>query len=274
MFNIRNIKGYYSKHKDCLLVLINVIAQIATIVVAVVALFALRESVFQRESMYRPELRIGESTFCADIRNIDNIKYFKVNGGVADLKKDEKAAWFRINNIGMGSALSVSVDASFSRELMSPLLKSDNPEIDENNLDNVFDTLVNGTDTLILFNCDYTRNWRVDYVLPISQNSEECNLNFSQSGFKTILKCFLYLKNADAFDDFYDFLIPVELKYKDINGKQYTKENDMLIRCTFIDDNNSLVLCQIKSGQPYKEGHKEFKKKVREKDIIQVYKTK
>lgn len=144
MFNIRNIKGYYSKHKDGLLVLINVIAQIATIVVAVVALFALRESVFQRESMYRPELRIGESTFCADIRNVDNIKYFKVNGGVADLKKDEKAAWFRINNIGMGSALSVSVDASFSRELMSPLLKSDNPEIDENNLDNVFDTLVNG----------------------------------------------------------------------------------------------------------------------------------
>lgn len=77
-------------NKSRILNVINVLAQIGTLVAAIVALFALKEAVLQRESMYKPELRIGETAFCVDISNINDIVYYKVNKGTIDLSNRKR----------------------------------------------------------------------------------------------------------------------------------------------------------------------------------------
>lgn len=270
---IRNIFQWGYRNKGSIANVINVLAQIGTLVAAIVALFALKEAMFQRESTYKPDLRIGESVFCADITNIDDIVIYNINQGTIDLSKANKDAWFRVNNIGMGTAISVSIKAFIDRGSISPLLASGKTEFDEDNPNSdIWDTLRNGKDILILPNGEVTRRWSVDYIMPISQGDENCIQYFSRTGFKTLIKTFLWLKNAGQFEDSRDFLIPIELKYKDINEKQYTKECDMLIRLSFVENNPTKIVCQIKSGQPYKEEYEEFKKDVDEEDIISVYK--
>lgn len=261
-------------NKSRMLNIINVLAQIGTLVAAIVALFALKEAVLQRESAYMPELRIGETAFCADISNIDDIVYYKINNGSLDLPNRKKDAWFRVDNIGMGSALSVSIKACFNRAQISPLLAKEKKEIDEDNIDaSIMDTLIYEKDSLILYNGDVTRHWRVDYILSLSQSGEACYQEFSRTGFKTLIKIFLWLKKKGQFDDSYEFLIPTEVRYKDINGKQYQKGFDMFFRFAFVDGDNTIIVCLIKSGQPYKEEYEEFKDEIVDEDIIKVYKT-
>ena len=271
---VKRILLRISLHKDSIFKAISVLAQIGTMIAAIVALFALKEAILQRESTYKPELHIGETLFCADIRDIDNIVVYKTKDGYVDFSQTENGAWFRIDNIGMGSALSVSINAQFKRELISPLLANENNVIDEDNVDNtILDTVWHGKDSLILFNADFTRNWRLDYVLPISQSSEECKLNFSYSGFKKLVTIILWLKRVGQFEEYYEFIVPTELKYRDINGKQYTKDTEMIMRFTFIKGDYTKVFCNIKSGQPYLEQYKEFKEEGGEKDIIKMFRT-
>ena len=65
------------KHKTCIIGIGSVLAQIGTVIAAIVAVFALKEAVLQRESMYRPELRMGEIFNCANVNNLKNIKYYE-----------------------------------------------------------------------------------------------------------------------------------------------------------------------------------------------------
>ena len=46
----------------------------------------------------------------------------------------------------------------------------------------------------------------------------------------------------------------------------------MLIRLSFIEGVPTKIVCQIKSGQPYKEEYEDFKEEVDEENIISVYK--
>lgn len=271
---VKQFLGRTYNNKSRILNIINVLAQIGTLVAAIVALFALKEAVLQRESIYKPELRIGETSFCADISNIDDIVYYKINNGSIDLSKRKKDAWFRVDNIGMGSAISVSIKACFNRALISPLLAKEEAEIDEDNIEaSIMDTIIYEKDSLVLYNGDVTRHWRIDYVMPISQSGEDCYQEFSRTGFKTLIKTVLWLKKKGQFNDSYEFLIPTELKYKDINGKQYQKVFDMFFKFAFVDGDNTKIICLIKSGQPYKEDYEEFKDEIDEEDIIKVYKT-
>ena len=45
-------------------------APVATLITALIAYFALKESMLQRENMYRPELYIGETKFMAETIHI------------------------------------------------------------------------------------------------------------------------------------------------------------------------------------------------------------
>ena len=81
------------------------------------------------------------------------------------------------------------------------------------------------------------------------------------------------MKRVGQFEEYYEFIVPTELKYRDINGKQYTKDTEMIIRFTFIKGDNTKVFCNIKSGQPYLEQSKEFKEEGGEKDIIKMFRT-
>lgn len=271
---VKRIRLRISQHKDSIFKAISVLAQIGTMIAAIVALFALKEAILQRESIYKPELRIGETLFCADIRDIDNIIIYKTKDGYVDFSQTEKGAWFRIDNIGMGSALSVSINAQFKRELISPLLVNDKNIIDEDNVDNtILDTVWHGKDSLILINADVTREWRLDYVMPISQISEECKVDFSDLGFKKLVKTILWLKRAGQFKEYYEFIVPVELKYRDINDKPYTKETEMIIKFAMIETDYTKLFCHIRSGQPYLEQYNEFLNKGGDKDNIKTNKT-
>jgi hypothetical protein len=243
------------------------------VIAAIVALFTLKEAVLQRESMYRPELRIGEVVFCATVSDLKNVKYYKIKNKSIDLTSESDVAWFRVNNIGMGSALSVRIEMHIQREQFTRwLTNSEEFEEEEYDEENVFDTLYIEKEMLLLPKGDLTRTWREDYIMPISQLHEPCNIFFSEMGFKSLLKLFLWLKKAERFDNSYDFLIPTELKYKDINGKEYTIEYETLIRLAFANGDMTKIVCLIKSGQPYKESYDEFKEEMNEKDII-FYRT-
>lgn len=264
------LRRFYNWIKPCMT--FNTASLFIAILAAYISYRTLDESIKQRESMYKPELRIGDACFLADIKDLDNIVYYKINKGIIDLSMAEKDAWFRINNIGMGSALSVSIKAHFNREEISPLLASLKAVEDDNEY-SIFDTIRNSNDSIVLLNGEVTRNWRVDYIMPISQSEDECVQYFSRTGFKTFIQIFLWLKKAGQFEDSHDFLIPVELKYKDINGKLYSKEVDMLFKFSLVQGNPNKIVCQIKSGLPYTEEYEEFKKDLDNHDIIKVYKT-
>ena len=74
-------------------------------------------------------------------------------------------------------------------------------------------------------------------------------------GFKSLLKLFIWLKASKRFENSYDFLIPTEVKFKDINGKEYVKEYDTLFRFAFAQVDMKEVVCLIKSGQPYRDDY-------------------
>lgn len=69
------------RYRTRIIGLVSILAQIGTMVAAIVALFALKEAILQRESMYRPELRVGESIICADVSDFDhvNISRLRIN---------------------------------------------------------------------------------------------------------------------------------------------------------------------------------------------------
>jgi len=263
-----------NKQKSRIIGIVSILAQIGTMVAAIVALFALKEAILQRESMYRPELRVGESIICADVGDFDHVKYYKIKDKSLDMTSESDAAWFLVNNIGMGSALSVRIRMHISREMISHWLSISKTYDEEDYVDEYFfDTLHVGKEMLLLPKGDLTRTWREDYIMPITNTQESCNVYFSEMGFKSLLKLFLWLKESRMFDNSYDFLIPTELKYKDINGKDYRKEYDTLFRLTFAKGDKTKIVCLIKSGQPYREDYEDFKEEVDEQDIIRVYKT-
>ena len=262
------------KQKNRIIGLVSILAQIGTMVAAIVALFALKEAILQRESMYRPELRVGESIICADVSDFDHLKYYKIKDKSLDMTSESDAAWFIVNNIGMGSALSVRIRMHIDREMISQWLSvSKTYKEDDFDEENVFDTLYVGKELLLLPKGDLTRTWREDYIMPIANTQKSCNVYFSEMGFKSLLKLFLWLKESGRFDNSYDFLIPTELKYKDINGKDYIKEYDTLFRLAFAKGDMTKIVCLIKSGQPYREDYEDFKEEMNEQDIIRVYKT-
>ena len=261
------------KQKSRIIGIVSILAQIGTMIAAIVALFALKEAILQRESMYRPELRVGESIICADVSDFDNVKYYRIKNKSLDLTSESDAAWFLVNNIGMGSALSVRIRMHINREMISQWMSiSKTYEEDDFVEENVFDTLLVGKEMLLLPRGDLTRTWREDYIMPITNTQESCIIYFSEMGFKSLLKLFLWLKESGRFDYSYDFLIPTELKYKDINGKDYVKEYDTLFRLAFVKGDMTKIVCLINSGQPYREEYEDFKEEVNEKDIIRVYK--
>lgn len=264
----------YSRYRTHIIGFVNILAQIGAMIAAIVALFALKEAILQRESMYRPELRVGESIICADVSDFDHVKYYKIKNKSLDMTSESDAAWFLVNNIGMGSALSVRIRMHIDREMMAQWLSVSNTyEEDDFDEENVFDTLYVGKEMLLLPKGDLTRTWREDYIMPVTNTQESCNVYFSEMGFKSLLKLFLWLKESGRFDNSYDFLIPTELKYKDINGKDYIKEYDTLFRLAFAKGDMTKIVCLIKSGQPYREDYEDFKEEMNEQDIIRVYKS-
>ena len=233
-------------------------APLATMVTAVIAFFALKESMLQRENMYRPELYIGETRFIADISDSTDIKYYPIIKDSLLKNRPVYTPYLRINNIGMGTALHVDGITIFSWELASPLLANLKmpPKKGKQALEDVYKR---ENDSLILFREPNGMRWKTDYIMPIAQTGEWHMEDIYVPSFKTLIKVSLWLMNIVDSPVMY-FTIPLKMTYKDINEKWYTRKAEILINCSRSNKNKDELFITICSGQAHREYYNEMKK--------------
>ncbi len=231
---------------------INTLSLMIAAIAAFISYRALNESIVQRETMYRPELYVGETRFYADLTDSAGIKYYKIEHDTVVRKEPVREPWMRINNVGMGSALHVEGSVDLRLEVMSKAMKAMKVK-----QDGVNHTYVHGDDTLKLVGVGGFR-WQKDYILPLYQTQDECTLDLTRLDFDNMIKAALWL-NGVLHSQFQGFIIPVELKYKDINDKWYTKKSWMQVQC-YTNDDRTGVNCRICSGIAQKEFMDEYDK--------------
>lgn len=228
-------------------------APVATLVTAGVAFFALKESVLQRETMYRPELYVGETEFYADLTDTAEIKYYRVEQNSIIRTKSVREPWMKINNVGMGSALHVNGTTDFRLEVASKAMKA--MMVKRENPYDIYDTFIHGDDSLRL-GIGSGMRWHDDYVLPLYQTRNECVVWLGKHNIDNMVKAALWL-NRILHSRFQGYIIPVKLKYKDINEKWYVKETWMQIQC-YTDEDKMGMRLRICSGIAQKEFMDEY----------------
>ena len=231
----------------------------ASLVIAILAAYissrSLDESVKQRESMYKPELFIGAVDFFADISNSHKVKFYAMESDTAYCEVKMRP-WYRLNNVGMGSALSVYGHMYFNTEtFQNYFTKNELKGIEIIPLNNFENALVFNQDTINVFKNGFVSDWTVDYVLPISQSKEESIQYYPPNVLEKIVKAYLWIKSEKDDYTISGFDIPVELAYKDINGKWYKKKFEMTVDCF---RTKSLICCDIKAGLSLEDSVLEF----------------
>jgi len=234
---------------------INTASLVIAILAAYISYRSLDESVKQRESMYKPEVFIGSVDFYANVNNQKDIKFYRLESDSVFVE-ERMRPWYRLNNVGMGSALSVYGHMFFNTETFQRFLTMNELKgveiIPINDFENAF---VFNQDTINVFKDGYVSDCTVDYVLPISQTVEESIQYFPPNVLDEIVKAYLWVLSEKDDKSISSFNIPVELDYKDINGKWYKKEFEMTIGC-FIS--KSLVCCRVKAGLSLEDSFREF----------------
>lgn len=242
------VLDYTSKH---FLIIVNVLANIGTAVAACVAIFALKEAVFQRESMYKPELFIGTVDFVVDISNKKDLKFYAIVGD-SICRQPQSRPWYWLQNVGVGSGLSVYGCMKFNEELVVKYLNENGlknvKKVKGKNLANM---LVYNNDTMNVLCSDRIADWKVDYVLPINQAKKESIQYFPPIVINNIIKAYLWIINEKNNGTTADFFIPIELDYKDINEKWYRKKFELIINCSQEKDNKDVLEILIRSDLPF-----------------------
>lgn len=224
---------------------INTFSLIIAVIAAYISYKSLDESVKQRESMYKPEVFIGTVDFYAGISELNDIKFYRLESDSIFIK-ERMRPWYRLNNVGMGSALSVYGHLSFNTEtMMDFFLKNGLTGVKMIEGEELIDTLVFHSDTIMSFKKGNISDWTVDYVLPLSQSKEQSIQYFPPGVLDDIVKAYLWISGQHKKDDATDFKIPIELDYKDINGKWYRKNLEMSVYCWKI---RNMVCCTIRAG--------------------------
>ena len=234
---------------------INTASLVIAILAAYISYRSLDELVKQRESMYKPELFIGTVDFCADINNLYKIKFYSIESDTT-FHEVEVRPWYRLNNVGMGSALSVYGHMFFNTETFQRYFTMNKLKgVEIIPIDDFENALVFNQDTIYVFKDGYVSDWTVDYVLPISQSEEESIQYFPPNVLDKIVKAYLWTLCEKDDNSISSFNIPIELDYKDINGKWYKKEFEMTVDCI---KSKSLVSCRIKAGLSLEDSVREF----------------
>ena len=233
-------------------------APVATLITALIAYFALKESMLQRENMYRPELYIGETKFMADISDMSKIKYYPIVKDSIIRDKQVSAPYLKINNIGMGTALHVNGYTTFKWEMSSPILaRLKMPQKKgRQSSENVY---MRGNDSIVLrAGTEYLR-WTTDYIMPISQIGEGYMKDLLSPDFRTVISVSSWLmKNINSPVIYFTF--PLELSYKDINDKWYSIKRDILLKCSKGTKSKDEFFMTICSGQTLREYYNEMNK--------------
>ena len=129
--------------------------------------------------------------------------------------------------------------------------------------DGIVDTLVYRNDTIVVLNNGRVSDWKVDYVLPKSQTEAESRQFFPPIVMNDIVKAYMWVQAGSNGDVSNDFKVPIELGYKDINGKWYKKTFELSISCSRYDDRKNAVICQIRSGLSDEEYIRELEEEIR-----------
>lgn len=234
---------------------INTASLVIAILAAYISYKSLDESVKQRESMYKPEVFIGSVDFYANVNNQKDIKFYRFESDSVFVEERIKP-WYRLNNVGMGSALSVYGHMFFNTETFQRFFTMNQLKgVEIIPIDDFENALVYNQDTINVFKDGYVSDWTVDYVLPISQSEEESIQYFPPNVLDEIVRAYLWVLSEKDDKSISSFNIPVELDYKDINGKWYKKEFEMTIDCI---STNSLVRCIIKAGLSLEDSIREW----------------
>lgn len=233
-------------------------APVATLITALIAYFALKESMLQRENMYRPELYIGETKFMADISDMSKIKYYPIVNDSIIRDKQVRVPYLKINNIGMGTALHVDGVTTFRWEESNPLLsKLKMPH--KNGTQSYGDVYMRGNDSIVLRAETENLRWTTDYIMPISQIGEGYMKDLLSPDFRTVINVSSWLmKNINSPVIYFTF--PLELSYKDINDKWNSIKRDILIKCSKSTKSKDEFFITICSGQTLQEYYNEMKK--------------
>lgn len=199
--------------------IMTILAQFATFVTAFIALFSLKESIFQRESMYKPELFIETSYICAEFMEDGTIRHYLSDKD--SLVKTEEIVYpcYNIVNVGFGAAMSANlywhlepdtIKNYFERNGINGVI-----QIRHNNLD----TFKLGDEEFEVMNDGTVAGWGINYVMPYKSNEHlvrgYCDPHIGYA-LSTIMKWKRhYSKSGYLYDSI--LRVPVTLKYKDIN---------------------------------------------------------
>lgn len=239
-------------------------APVATLITAVIAFFALKESMLQRENMYRPELYIGETQYMADIRDMSNIKYYPIVKDSILQDKPVSSLYLKINNIGMGTALHVNGLTTFKWDLSSPLLaKLKMPQ--KKGKQSYGDVYMHGNDSIVLSAGTENIRWKTDYIMPIAQIGEGYMEDLFAPNFGTVINVSSWLMKIIDSSVMY-FTFPIEMSYKDINDKWYSIKRDILIKCSKGTKSKDEFFITICSGQTHREYYNEMKRMMQLED--------
>lgn len=234
---------------------VNTMSLLIAAIAAYISYRALEESKVQRETMYRPELYVGETKFYADLTDTLEIKYYRIEKDSIIRKEAVHEPWMKINNVGMGSALHVDGTADCRLEVMSKAMRA--MKIKRKTIYDNYDTYIHGDDSLKL-GVGSCIKWHEDYILPLYQTQDECIKEISKYDFDNMIKAALWL-NGVLKTRFQGYIIPVVLKYKDINEKWYVKETWMQVQC-YTNENKMGVRLKICSGIAQKEFMNEYER--------------
>lgn len=217
-------------------------AQLGSLCTAVVALFALREAIVQRESMYKPELYIDESYFCAKEDSQGKMRYFLFDKDSFKVKEEVVFPFYNLINVGFGAALSANVFWHLDSTVIEKNLKQ--IELSDANIvsKDTFGDVLFGKDRLRYINDGVTAGWMVNYVMPYNSESSGNRGYYDPKVSEAISKILLWHhKSSQTSSANPRLTIPATLKYKDINGKWYTKNYEMTIDVIQYIDDSSVV---------------------------------
>lgn len=242
---------------------VNTMSLMIAVIAAYISFRALGEAVKQRESMYKPELFMGTLNFFAVIRNSHHIDYYSVEADSMNRQAVDRP-WYRLYNVGMGSALSVFGHMKFDTEsLLTYFSENKLTGVKRITGDDIVDTLVYRNDTIVVLNKGRISDWKVDYVLPKSQTEAESRQFFPPIVMDDIVKAYMWVQTGSNGNDSNGFKVPIEFGYKDINGKWYKKTFELNINCSRYDDRKNAVICQIHSGLSDEEFIRELEEEIR-----------
>ncbi len=223
--------------------ILTVLAQFGTCVAAIVALFALREAISQRESMYKPELFVESSYIFADFTDPKEIKFYTADRDSLTQKESILFPIYHLVNVGFGAALRANIYWYLTPTVVETYFKANGIAGVKITKEGNVNKYQLGEDEFIIINDGTIAGWPVNYVMPINSKEEICRGYCEQIIGRTLSVLMKWQYKYSSGGTVYDSMlrIPATLKYSDINGKWFTKRLEIDVFPLKYIPNNGVV---------------------------------